>query len=157
MLIQLLCVGKTQTGYILEGLDEYLKRINKYNKFEICIIPDIKNTAALNIEQRKHEEGKLLIQHFQPGDWIVLLDEKGKTYNSEEFADQWQNWFNRGPKRIVCIIGGPYGFSKEVYERANAKLSLSSMTFSHEMVRLFFMEQLYRSFTIIKNEPYHHR
>jgi 23S rRNA (pseudouridine1915-N3)-methyltransferase len=157
MLIQLLCVGKTQTNYIIEGLDEYHKRINKYNKLEIIILPDIKNTAALSPEQRKNEEGKLIIQHFQGGDWIVLLDENGKSYSSEQFSEQCQNWFNRGPKRIICVVGGPYGFSKEVYDKANAKISLSSMTFSHEMVRLFFLEQLYRAFTIIKNEPYHHR
>jgi len=157
MLIKLLCVGKTHTSYIQEGLEEYTKRINKYNKFEVSILQDIKNVASLTAEQRKTEEGKLILQHTQPGDWLVLLDEKGKTYTSEDFADQWQNWFNRGPRQIVCMVGGPYGFSKEVYDRANAKVSLSAMTFSHEMVRLFFAEQLYRSFTIIKKEPYHHR
>jgi 23S rRNA (pseudouridine1915-N3)-methyltransferase len=157
MLIKLLCIGKTHSSYINEGLEEYVKRVNKYNKFEISIVPDIKNTAALNAEQRKHEEGKLILQQVQVGDWVVLLDEKGKVYSSENLAQQWQTWFNRGPRQIICIVGGPYGFSKEVYERANALISLSALTFSHEMVRLFFAEQLYRSFTIIKNEPYHHR
>ncbi len=157
MLIKLLCIGKTQADYINQGLDEYMKRVNRYSKFELAIINDIKNSASLSAEQRKTEEGKLILQHIQTGDWVVLLDEKGKAYSSEEFADQWQSWFNRGPRQIICIVGGPYGFSKEVYERANAKVSLSAMTFSHEMVRLFFVEQLYRAFTIIKNEPYHHR
>ena len=157
MLIKLLCVGKTHSTYISQGLEEYVKRVNKYSKFEISIVPDIKNVASLTPEQRKTEEGKLILQQMQPTDWVVLLDEKGKEYTSEEFSVQWQNWFNRGSKQIVCIIGGPYGFSKDVYERAHAKIALSKMTFSHEMVRLFFAEQLYRSFTIIKNEPYHHR
>ena len=157
MLIRLLCIGKTHSSYINEGLDEYVKRVNKYGKFEISILPDIKNTAALTPAQRKNEEGKNILQQLQPGDWVVLLDEKGKTYTSETFAEQWQAWFNRGPRQIICIVGGPYGFSEEVIQKANAKVSLSAMTFSHEMVRLFFAEQLYRSFTIIKNEPYHHR
>jgi len=157
MVIKLLCVGKTHSNYISEGFEEYVKRVNKYSKFGISIIPDIKNSASLNAEQRKYEEGKLILQQIQPTDWIVLLDEKGKDYTSEEFAVQWQSWFNRGSKQITCIVGGPYGFSKDVYERSNAKIALSKMTFSHEMVRLFFAEQLYRSFTIIKNEAYHHR
>jgi 23S rRNA (pseudouridine1915-N3)-methyltransferase len=157
MLIKLLCVGKTHSTYISQGLEDYVKRVNKYSKFEVSIVPDIKNVASLTPEQRKTEEGKLILQQIQPTDWIVLLDEKGKEYTSEEFSAQWQNWFNRGSKQIVCIVGGPYGFSKELYEKANAKIALSKMTFSHEMVRLFFAEQLYRSFTIIKNEPYHHR
>lgn len=157
MEIKLLCIGKTHSAYIAEGLEEYIKRVNKYSKFGVSIIPDIKNSASLSAEQRKTDEGKLILQQILPTDWIILLDEKGKEYTSEEFAVQWQNWFNRGPKQIVAIVGGPYGFSKDVYERANAKIALSKMTFSHEMVRLFFAEQLYRSFTIIKNEPYHHR
>lgn len=157
MVIKLLCVGKTHSTYISEGLDEYVKRVNKYSKFTVSIVPDIKNVSSLTPEQRKSEEGKLILQQVQSQDWVVLLDEKGKDYTSEEFASQWQSWFNRGSKQIVCIVGGPYGFSSEVYERANAKIALSKMTFSHEMVRLFFAEQLYRSFTIIKNEPYHHR
>lgn len=157
MLIKLLCIGKTQSGYIQTGMDEYSKRLSKYCKFEVSIISDIKNTAHLSPQQRKNEEGKLLLNHFLPNDLIILLDEKGKTYTSETFAEQCQSWFNRGPKQLVIVIGGPYGFSEDVYQAAHAKLSLSSMTFSHEMVRLFFMEQLYRAFTIIKNEPYHHR
>jgi 23S rRNA (pseudouridine1915-N3)-methyltransferase len=157
MLIQLLCVGKTHTAYIAAGVDEYTRRINKYSKFEVAILPDVKIKGTLSPEQRKQEEGKLILQHIQPGDWVVLLDEQGKTYTSEKFADQWQQWFNRGPRQIICIVGGPYGFSQEVYNRSNARVSLSAMTFSHEMVRLFFTEQLYRAFTIIKKEPYHHR
>jgi 23S rRNA (pseudouridine1915-N3)-methyltransferase len=157
MLIQLLCVGKTHSAYLGQGIDEYTKRINKYSKFEVSILPDIKTRSSITPEQRKQEEGKLILQHLQPGDWVVLLDEQGKTYTSEKFADQWQQWFNRGPRQIICIVGGPYGFSQEVYNRSNASVSLSAMTFSHEMVRLFFAEQLYRAFTIIKKEPYHHR
>lgn len=157
MLIKLLCVGKTRSPYINDGLNDYSKRINKYCSFEISIIPDIRNTGHLTPNQRKNDEGKKILQTIQPVDWVILLDERGTAHTSEEFAQQWQSWFNRGPKQIVCVVGGPYGFSKEVYDRANAKVSLSPMTFSHEMVRLFFAEQLYRSFTIIKNEPYHHR
>ncbi len=157
MQIKLLCVGKTHSAYLTEGLDEYTKRVNKYVKFEITPLPDIKNTAGLSEDQRKNEEGKIIVENIPAGAFIVLLDEKGKEYTSEKFADQWQRWFNQGCKHIICVVGGPYGFSKEMYERANAKISLSTMTFSHEMVRLFFVEQLYRSLTIIKNEPYHHR
>jgi 23S rRNA (pseudouridine1915-N3)-methyltransferase len=157
MIIKLLCIGKTQTSYIQAGIDEYTKRINKYCKFEVAIIPDIKNAANITPAQRKSEEGKLLMAATTSQDFIVLLDEKGKSYTSEKFAEQCQTWFNRGPKQIIVMVGGPYGFSEEVYNMAKAKVSLSEMTFSHEMVRLFFVEQLYRSFTIIKNEPYHHR
>lgn len=157
MVIKLLCIGRTQTSYIQSGIDEYTKRISKYCKFEVAIIPDVKNVANITPAQRKIEEGKLLLTACSAQDFIVLLDEKGKSYNSEKFADQWQAWFNRGPKQIIVMVGGPYGFSDEVYKAARAKVSLSEMTFSHEMVRLFFAEQLYRAFTIIKNEPYHHR
>lgn len=157
MLIKLLCIGKTNTAYIREGLEDYSKRVNKYCKFETSIIQDLKNSGSLTEEQRKSGEGLLILDLLQPTDWVVLLDENGSSFNSEEMAKQWQNWFNRGPKQIVCIVGGPYGFSKEVIKRANTKISLSALTFTHEMVRLFFVEQLYRSFTIIKNEPYHHR
>lgn len=157
MEIKLLCVGKTHSTYISEGLEEYVKRVNKYCKFSISIVADIKNSASLTPEQRKTEEGKLILQHIQSPDWVVMLDENGKEYTSEQFAAQWQNWFNRGPRQIICLVGGPYGFSNDVHTRANTKVALSKMTFSHEMVRLFFAEQLYRSFTIIKNEPYHHR
>lgn len=157
MLIKLLCIGKTNSPYIKEGLDDYSKRVNKYCKFETSILPDLKNSAALTAEQRKTGEGLLILEVLQPTDWVVLLDENGDHFSSEKMAQQWQNWFNRGPKQIICIVGGPYGFSTEVIKRANSKLSLSSLTFTHEMVRLFFVEQLYRSFTIIKNEPYHHR
>jgi len=157
MLIKLLCIGKTQSTYIQTGIDEYIKRLSKYCKFEVSIIPDIKNAGSLSPLQRKTEEGKLLLSQFTTNDLVILLDEQGKTYTSEKFAEQWQQWFNRGPKQIIVIVGGPYGFSEEVYKVAHGKVSLSAMTFSHEMVRLFFVEQLYRSFTIIKNEPYHHR
>jgi 23S rRNA (pseudouridine1915-N3)-methyltransferase len=157
MLIRLLCVGKTQSSYIQTSIDEYTKRISKYCKFEVAIVPDIKNVANLSPAQRKTEEGKLLLAQTTNNDYIILLDEKGKTYTSEKFAEQWQTWFNRGPRVITVMVGGPYGFSDDIYNVAQAKISLSEMTFSHEMVRLFFVEQLYRSFTIIKNEPYHHR
>lgn len=157
MQIKLLCIGKTQSSHIQAGINEYVKRIHKYCKFEVGIIADVKNAANLNELQRKTEEGKLLLSNITPGDFVILLDEKGKTYTSEQFSEQWQNWFNRGPKQIVVVVGGPYGFSEAVYKASQAKVSLSSMTLTHEMVRLFFVEQLYRSFTIIKNEPYHHR
>lgn len=157
MEIQLVCIGKTHTTYIAQGIDEYIRRLQKYVKFKQLHLPDIKNTAHLSPEQRKTEEAKILLAHVQPTDLVILLDEKGKSMDSVAFSVQLQNWLNRGPRQIIFIVGGPYGFGNEVYDRANGLLSLSNMTFSHEMVRLFFTEQLYRAYTIINNEPYHHR
>ncbi len=157
MTIKLVCIGKTDKRELEELIDIYSKRLQHYIKFEIEIIPDLKKTKNLNENQQKQREGELLLQGFENSDFIVLLDENGKQFSSESFSEYLQKRMNTGIKRLIFVIGGPYGFSEEVYERANSKLSLSKMTFSHQMVRLFFTEQLYRAFTILKNEPYHHR
>ncbi len=138
-------------------MDDYIKRLGFYISFEILIIPDLKKTKSLTETQQKQKEGELLLKHLEPSDEVILLDEKGKSYSSVAFSEVLQKKMNSGIKNLVFIIGGPYGFSEEVYSRANGKISLSAMTFSHQMVRLFFIEQLYRAFTILKNEPYHHR
>jgi 23S rRNA (pseudouridine1915-N3)-methyltransferase len=156
MKIKLLVVGATPKNFLKEGEDLYIKRLNNYVPFEKIEIPDLKNAKSLSKEQIKAEEGKLLLQKLSNTDFVVLLDERGKEYRSVEFADWLQNVFNQGPKQIVFIVGGPYGFSDEVYQRAQQKLALSKMTFSHQMIRVFFVEQLYRGFSILKNEPYHH-
>ncbi|HET8885076.1 MAG TPA: 23S rRNA (pseudouridine(1915)-N(3))-methyltransferase RlmH [Salinimicrobium sp.] len=157
MTIKLLAVGKTDNRQLLDLIEIYQKRINFYIKYEVEIIPDIKNTKNLNEEQQKQKEGNLLISKIENSDFVVLLDENGKQYASEEFADFLQKRLNSGIKQLVFVIGGPFGFSKELYDRGNALVSLSKMTFSHQMVRLFFAEQVYRGFTILKNEPYHHK
>jgi 23S rRNA (pseudouridine1915-N3)-methyltransferase len=125
-------------------------------KFEIAIIPDIKNVKNLSEKQQKEKEGELILKQLQPTDELILLDEKGKDFRSLEFAKYLQKKMNSGIKQLVIVIGGPYGFSEEVYKKSNGKISLSKMTFSHQMIRLFVVEQLYRGFTILKNEPYHH-
>lgn len=157
MTIKLLSIGKTDDRNLKTLIDTYMKRLEHYIKFEPEIIPDLKKTKNLNIEQQKHLEGKLLLGKISPSDFLVLLDENGKQFSSEGFSEYIQKRLNSGMKQLIFVIGGPYGFSPEVYERANGKLSLSKMTFSHQMVRLFFSEQLYRAFTILKNEPYHHK
>lgn len=138
-------------------MDDYIKRLGFYISFELQIIPDLKKTKSLTESQQKQKEGELLLKHIDTSDEVILLDEKGKSYSSVAFSEVLQKKMNSGIKNLVFIIGGPYGFSEEVYSRANGKVSLSAMTFSHQMVRLFFIEQLYRAFTILKNEPYHHR
>lgn len=157
MIAKLLCIGKTPSNYIQSGIDDYVSRINRYVKFEVICLPDIKNAGKLTEEQRKTEEGKLILENFPSSGLMILLDEKGTLFTSEQLAVKWQQWLNRGTKEIIFVVGGPYGFSKDVYAKANDKLSLSTLTFSHEMVRLFFTEQIYRINTIIKKEPYHHR
>lgn len=157
MTIKLLAIGKTDDPAIQKLTREYIKRIGFYNKFELELIPDLKNTKNLDVNQQKQKEGELLINQLNASDFVVLLDENGMQYSSEEFAEYVQKRLNSGLKQLIFIIGGPYGFSEDVYKRADSKLSLSKMTFSHQMVRLFFVEQLYRAFTILKNEPYHHR
>lgn len=156
MKITLLLIAKTDAAYIAEGIAMYEKRLQKYGLFEISIIPDLKNAANLSTDEIKQREGKLLLKQFAPTDWVVLLDERGKQFSSIEFAQHLQQLFNRTLKNIKFVCGGAYGFSDEVYERANSKISLSKMTFSHQLVRLVFVEQLYRAFTILNNEPYHH-
>jgi len=153
----LLCVGKTDNKALKELIQTYQKRLGHYIKFSLQSIDDIKNSKNLSEAEQKLREGKALQKYLKPADRIILLDEGGKTFTSVTFAE----WINKqqlsGVKRLVFIIGGPYGFSSELYQLATQKISLSSMTFSHQMVRLFFVEQLYRAQTILKNEPYHHR
>ena len=156
MEITLIVIGKTNAKYLIEGLDEYTRRLKHYITYNINILPDIKNTKNLTEEQQKETEGKLILNAIKPGDFIVLLDERGKEFSSMQFSDYLQRKMNSGLRRLVFVVGGPYGFSKDIYSKADEKLSLSKMTFSHEMIRLFFTEQIYRAMTIIRGEPYHH-
>lgn len=156
MKIVVIAVGKTSTDYISRGVDEFLKRANRYLSVELTVIPDIKASKALTEETQKQQEGRNILASLQPGDIVTLLDERGKELTSREFSGMIERRMIQGTKRLVFVIGGPYGFSKEVYERADSKLSLSRMTFTHEMVRLFFTEQIYRAMTIMRGEPYHH-
>ena len=157
MNFKLIVVGKTDQSSLQELITQYQKRLSHYCKFNLVVIPDLKNTKKLSETQQKQQEGKLIESHISNSTYVVLLDEKGKQYTSENFALQIQKIMNQGRKELVFVIGGPYGFSEAVYQRADQKVSLSLMTFSHQMVRLFFIEQLYRAFTILNNEPYHHR
>ena len=157
MKIKLICVGKTVKKYLVEAESEYLKRLNHYGQVEKIEIPELKNAKKLSTDQIKQQEGDLILKIITPGDHVVLLDENGKSFASKEFANYLQKRFNAGGKTLIFIIGGAYGFSEQVYQRSNGKVSLSKMTFSHQMVRTFFLEQLYRGFTILKGEPYHHQ
>ncbi len=157
MNIKLLAIGKTDNKQLQLLIDDYSKRLSFYIKFELEILPDIKNVKNLSESQQKEKEGELILAKLSQTDVLILLDENGATFSSESFADELQKKMNSGVKTLVYVIGGPYGFSPAVYEKAGGKISLSRMTFSHQMVRLFFIEQLYRGFTILKNEPYHHR
>jgi 23S rRNA (pseudouridine1915-N3)-methyltransferase len=156
MKIQLIVVGKTNQSFVKQGLDEFCSRLMHYYPFELEVIPDIKNTKHLSVEQQKAKEGELILQSFQAGDFIVLLDEKGKEFTSVKFAEYIEKKVNAGLKRLVFVIGGAYGFSSAVYEAAHEKIALSKMTFPHQLIRLIFIEQLYRAMTILHNEPYHH-
>ena len=157
MTIKLIAIGKTDNNHLQTLIEDYIKRLNFYIKFAIEIIPDIKNVKNLSESQQKIKEGELILNKLTPTDELILLDENGKQYDSVSFSEYLQKKMNSGIKQLVFVIGGPYGFSDEVYNKANGKISLSKMTFSHQMIRLFFTEQLYRGFTILKNEPYHHR
>ncbi|MUP47105.1 23S rRNA (pseudouridine(1915)-N(3))-methyltransferase RlmH [Gramella sp. BOM4] len=157
MTIKLVCIGKTDKKELEDLINVYSSRLQHYIKFEMEIIPDLKKTKNLDENQQKTKEGELILAGVQNSDFLVLLDENGKQFSSENFSEYIQKRMNTGLKRLIFVIGGPYGFSADVYQRANSKVSLSKMTFSHQMVRLFFTEQLYRAFTILKNEPYHHR
>ncbi|WP_029036476.1 23S rRNA (pseudouridine(1915)-N(3))-methyltransferase RlmH [Salinimicrobium xinjiangense] len=157
MTIKLLTIGKTDDAALQNLIDTYVNRLGHYNRFEPEIIPDLKKTKNLSVDQQKTAEGKLILDKLNTSDFVVLLDENGKQFSSEGFSEYIQKRLNSGMKQLIFIIGGPYGFSEELYSRADGKLSLSKMTFSHQMVRLFFVEQLYRAFTILKNEPYHHK
>lgn len=156
MKILLLVIGKTDEDYLITGINKYVGRLGHYASFEMKELPDIRNRKTLSENQQKKAESFQLLQQLQPSDIVVLLDEGGKKYTSVEFSDMIGKFSAAGIKRLVFIVGGPYGFSQEVYDRADTKLSLSPMTFSHQMVRLIFVEQLYRAFTILKGEPYHH-
>lgn len=156
MKICLLTVGKTDIGWVREGLETYSSRLSHYVPFSVCEIPELKNTSALTRTQIKDREGELILKAIKPTDRVILLDERGKEYRSVEFAEEIRRLSLAGGKDIVFVIGGAYGFSEAVYARSVGKISLSRMTFSHQMVRTIFAEQLYRAFTIIKGEPYHH-
>lgn len=157
MNIKLIAIGKTDNKQLASLIDEYAKRLKFYVKFSIDIIPDLKNAKNLSENEQKEKEGELILNKIHSSDVMVLLDENGKQFNSIEFSSYLQKHMNSGIKNLVFVIGGPYGFSNVVYKKANGKVSLSKMTFSHQMIRLFFIEQLYRGFTILRNEPYHHR
>lgn len=157
MQITLVAIGKTDSKELASLIEEYKKRLGFYVKFQLVIIPDLKNSKNLSESQQKDKEGELILAQVETSDTLVLLDEKGKQFTSISFSQYLQKKMNSGLKRLVLVIGGPYGFSPAVYTRCNEKISLSSMTFSHQMVRLFAVEQLYRAFTILRNEPYHHQ
>ena len=157
MTITLLAIGKTDNKELNILIDQYAKRLSFYVKFNFEVIPDIKNVKNISEKQQKEKEGHLILKKLNSSDRLVLLDENGKQFTSVGFSEYLQKQMNSGLKNLVFVIGGPYGFSEEIYKRAQGKISLSKMTFSHQMVRLFFIEQLYRGFTILKNEPYHHR
>ena len=157
MNIKLIAVGKTDNPALQQLISTYEKRLSYYINFELQLLPDIKNSKSLSEEQQKIKEGELILSYVEPSHHLILLDERGKEYTSIAFADELQKKMNTGIKQLTFVIGGPYGFAQAVYQRANSKLSLSKLTFSHQMIRLFFVEQLYRAFTILRNEPYHHQ
>ena len=154
MKLAFLMTGKTSETYFADAIREYEKRIKRFVPFEITVLPDIK--GAKDIALQKQAEGEMILKFLRNDDYVILLDEHGREYRSVEFALWLQKRMNSGVKRLVLVIGGPYGFSDEVYARADAQLSLSRMTFSHQIVRAIFAEQIYRAFTILNNEPYHH-
>ena len=157
MKVKFLAIGKTDNKNLNTLISDYQKRLGHYITFEFDLVPDIKNSKNLSERQQKVKEGELILNKIQKSDVVVLLDENGKDMSSVAFSNYLQKHMNSGIKNLVFVIGGPYGFSDAVYQRANGKISLSKMTFSHQMVRLFFIEQVYRAFTILRNEPYHHR
>jgi len=156
MKIQLIIVGKTFQDFVLKGVYEYCTRLKHYIPFEMEIIPDIKNTKNLSFDQVKEKEGESILKSLQAGDFVVLLDERGLTFTSLGFSKYIEKKMQTVSKRLVFVIGGPYGFSQKVYEASHEKIALSKMTFSHQLVRLVFVEQLYRTMTILNHEPYHH-
>ena len=156
MEVKLITVGKTDVPWVKEGLDLYVSRLRHYVPFTLVEIPQLKNVSAFSQEQIKEKEGELILKQVAPGETVILLDERGRQYRSVEWADWIQRQLSLGGKGLVFVVGGAYGFSQKVYDRANGLVSLSKMTFSHQMVRTVFAEQLYRAFTIIRGEPYHH-
>lgn len=156
MKIILLAIGRTVEKHYITAINDYLTRTKHYIPFDMEIIPELKNTKNLSEEQQKEKEGDLLLGALQPADVVVLLDERGKEFRSVEFAQWMEKKMSNVNRRLVFVIGGPYGFSKRVYDKSQEKISLSKMTFSHQMIRLFFVEQLYRAMSILNNSPYHH-
>jgi len=154
--ILLLTIGNTDKKYMKEGIDDYNKRLSFYIPFEMKVIPDIKNRSSLSEELQKEKEGLLILNQVSPGDYLILLDERGNEYSSVGFSRWIEKKMIAGTRQLIFVIGGPYGFSNTVYQRSDTKISMSKLTFSHQMVRLIFVEQIYRAMTIIKNEPYHH-
>jgi len=156
MKIILLTVGKTTNAHLIKLQEEYQNRLKFYITFELIVIPELKNTKNLSVSEQMEKEADLILKQIEVNDKVVLLDEKGKQFTSVAFSDYMSKKLMASHKRMIFVVGGPYGFSNRVYERANNKISLSSMTFSHQMIRLIFVEQLYRAMTIMKGEPYHH-
>lgn len=156
MKIKLICIGKTDESYLKEGIEKYLKRLRFYSSIELILIPDVKNSKNLSQDLQRQKEGQNILKHIKNQDQLILLDENGKMFDSLGFSHFIQRKIDQGTSCLVFVIGGPYGFHQDVIQRAQEKLSLSKLTFSHQMVRLFFVEQLYRAFTIMKGEPYHH-
>ena len=156
MKITLLCIGKTDEKFIQEGIDKYTKRLKHYINVNIVVVPDVKNVKNMSEAQQKEKEAELFLKHISNTDHVVLLDERGKEYTSIEFSKFLEQKMITSVQHLIFMIGGPYGFDDKLRERANGKVSLSKMTFSHQMVRMFFAEQIYRAFTIMKGEPYHH-
>ncbi len=153
----LLLLGKTNDTRLISLMEDYSRRINRYHRLDTQVIPEIKNKGKMNENIQKQKEGELIMEKIKGGDFIVLLDEKGKSFDSVGFSQYISAKKYSSPKRLIFIVGGPYGFSKEIYDIAHEKIALSSMTFSHQMVRIFFLEQLYRANTLLNNEPYHHK
>lgn len=156
MKFTLLVVGRTVEKHYIAAINDYVERTKHFISFDMEVIPELKNTKSLSMEQQKEKEGELILKALQPGDVVVLLDEHGKEFRSVEFAGWVERKMHTVNKRLVFIIGGPYGFSSKIYDVAQEKISLSKMTFSHQMIRLIFVEQLYRAMTILSNGPYHH-
>ncbi|MGB8490189.1 MAG: 23S rRNA (pseudouridine(1915)-N(3))-methyltransferase RlmH [Bacteroidales bacterium] len=156
MKIALLLNGKTSEDYIAKGISSFAERIKKYTPFEIITLPDIKNTRNMPVREKKIKEAEKILGFFREGDYVVILDEKGKEYSTLELSKWLEQKIMLPMKRLVFVIGGPWGFADEIYDRADASISLSRLTFSHQIIRLLFLEQLYRVFTVIKGEPYHH-
>ncbi|MGJ1420927.1 23S rRNA (pseudouridine(1915)-N(3))-methyltransferase RlmH [Sphingobacterium spiritivorum] len=156
MKITLICVGKTDEKYLIEGIEKYTGRLKHYITFGMVIIPDLKNSKNMSQAQQKEKEAALILKHISPQDTVVLLDEYGKEYRSVDFSRYLEKNMLNSTQHLVFVIGGPYGFDQTIYDRSVQKISLSKMTFSHQMIRLFFVEQVYRAFSILKGEPYHH-
>lgn len=156
MNIKLILHGKTEDAYLQEGILKYTKRLRRYINYSELIIPALKNAKGLTFSEVKQKEGELLLSKINSSDLLVLLDEKGRSFTSVGFSNYFQKQMNQSTRNLVFVVGGPYGFSMDVYNRADDKISLSKMTFSHQMIRLLFVEQIYRAFSILKNEPYHH-